>query len=59
MKDLLNGLKRRESYRPISPVCLEERSSLVFSPGGRDPYMLFDHHVRPGWEERHPGHPAP
>jgi carbamoyltransferase len=47
MKDRLNELKRRESYRPVAPVCLEHRAPEFFMPGVRDPYMLFEHHVRP------------
>lgn len=54
MLDLLNAVKRREPYRPVAPICLEERSSEVFDPGGTDPYMLFQHQVRPAWQERIP-----
>jgi len=54
MLDLLNKIKRREPYRPVSPICLEERASEIFDPGGSDPYMLFQHRIRPSWENRIP-----
>ncbi|MFG2883456.1 carbamoyltransferase N-terminal domain-containing protein [Streptomyces sp. NPDC048297] len=54
MKSRLNELKGRADYRPVAPMCLESRSAEVFSPGGRDPFMLFEHQLRPGWAERVP-----
>ncbi|MEO1624261.1 MAG: carbamoyltransferase N-terminal domain-containing protein, partial [Bacteroidota bacterium] len=54
MKDMLNHVKKRERYRPVSPICLEEPAREIFDPGVPDPYMLFDHFVRPGWEEKIP-----
>jgi carbamoyltransferase len=54
MKDRLNVLKDREGYRPVSPVCLEERAADIFDPGGPDPYMLFEHQVRSHWRQRIP-----
>jgi carbamoyltransferase len=54
MKSVLNTVKRREHYRPVSPVCLEDRAQEIFDPGTPDPYMLFDHQVRPGWLPRIP-----
>ncbi|MGH3774045.1 MAG: carbamoyltransferase N-terminal domain-containing protein [Pseudonocardiaceae bacterium] len=54
MKDLLNNIKDRESYRPVAPICLESRAPEIFSPGSPDPYMLFDHTVRASWAERIP-----
>ncbi|HEY5986129.1 MAG TPA: carbamoyltransferase N-terminal domain-containing protein [Streptosporangiaceae bacterium] len=54
MKDRLNQIKRRASYRPVAPVCLESRASEIFDPGGPDPYMLFEHRPRTGWAERIP-----
>jgi carbamoyltransferase len=54
MRDRLNGMKQREWYRPVAPICLEDRAPEVFYPGTRDPYMLFDHEVRPGWGGRVP-----
>ena len=53
-KTALNEAKGREDYRPVAPICLEERSAEIFQPGGRDPYMLFDHRVRPEWAQRIP-----
>jgi carbamoyltransferase len=54
MLDLLNKIKRREAYRPVAPVCLEESASEIFNPGGRDPFMLFQHRVRTAWQDRIP-----
>lgn len=54
MKDRLNDIKGRASYRPVAPVCLAARAAEVFDPGGSDPYMLFEHRLRPGWAERIP-----
>jgi carbamoyltransferase len=54
MKDILNQIKGRESYRPVAPMCLEEYSSDIFDPGGADPFMLFDHCIRPEWVDRIP-----
>jgi carbamoyltransferase len=38
----------------VAPICLEDRAPEIFSPGTRDPYMLFDHEVRSGWTQRIP-----
>jgi len=54
MKDILNQVKKREDYRPVSPICLEHRAGEIFDPGIRDPYMLFDHKLRKEWVERVP-----
>ncbi|MYW93115.1 carbamoyltransferase [Amycolatopsis rubida] len=54
MRDRLNEIKGRESYRPVAPICLEHRAPEVFDPGTRDPYMVFDHTIRPGWQDRVP-----
>lgn len=54
MKDHLNDVKQREPYRPVAPVCLAHRASEVFAPDTADPYMLFDHDVRPRWRDRVP-----
>jgi carbamoyltransferase len=43
MKSVLNRMKRREEFRPVSPICLEEEAPDWFSPGTPDPYMLFEH----------------
>ena len=54
MKDLLNDVKLREAYRPVSPICLEAHAAAIFEPGCADPYMLFDHSVRKEWVARIP-----
>ena len=54
MKRLLNDVKSREPYRPVAPICLEEHAPTVFDPGTPDPYMLFEHWVRPEWIDRVP-----
>ncbi|MDH6115454.1 carbamoyltransferase [Kitasatospora sp. MAP12-15] len=54
VKDRLNAIKDRASYRPVAPICLTSRAAEVFTPGGSDPYMLFEHRTRAGWTERIP-----
>lgn len=54
MKDILNTVKKRENYRPVAPMCLEEYASEVFNPGCKDPFMLFDHKVKDNWIDRIP-----
>lgn len=54
MKARLNAIKHRADYRPVAPICLEVRAPEVFTPGTPDPYMLFEHRMRPGWAERVP-----
>jgi carbamoyltransferase len=54
MKQRLNELKGREAYRPVAPICLESRAPEIFAPGTPDPYMLFDHQVRPEWASKIP-----
>ena len=54
MKELLNDLKGRDHYRPVAPICLASRAPEVFEPGTPDPYMLFEHRMRPGWADRVP-----
>jgi carbamoyltransferase len=54
MKDRLNAIKERANYRPVAPICLASRAEEVFTPGGSDPYMLFEHRLRPRWAERVP-----
>ena len=54
MKDILNDIKKREPYRPVSPICLVERAEEIFEPGTEDPYMLFDHRVRENWIDKIP-----
>ncbi|MBH5372223.1 nodulation protein NodU [Bradyrhizobium glycinis] len=54
MKDHLNNIKRREHFRPVAPICLEDRAPEIFSPGTPDPYMLFDHQTRTEWRDKVP-----
>ncbi|WP_024510039.1 nodulation protein NodU [Bradyrhizobium sp. ARR65] len=54
MKDHLNDIKKREYYRPVAPICLEDRAPDIFNPGTPDPYMLFDHQTRPEWRDKVP-----
>jgi hydroxymethyl cephem carbamoyltransferase len=41
MHDRLNKIKKRESYRPIAPICLEEDVAQHFDWQGDSPYMLY------------------
>ncbi|KRB78916.1 carbamoyltransferase N-terminal domain-containing protein [Noviherbaspirillum sp. Root189] len=54
MKTLLNRIKKREDFRPVAPICMEEHAPEIFSPGTHDPHMLFDHMVKPEWRSRIP-----
>ncbi len=54
MKDILNRIKIREDYRPVSPICIESKASGIFEPGLSDPYMLFDHLVKEEWLNKIP-----
>ncbi|MEN5196988.1 carbamoyltransferase N-terminal domain-containing protein [Sphingobacterium faecium] len=54
IKDILNEVKIREDYRPISPICKEDKAPEIFEPGTKDPYMLFDHFVKDRWIEKIP-----
>ncbi|WP_018240593.1 nodulation protein NodU [Ensifer sp. BR816] len=54
MKDFLNEVKFREHFRPVAPICLEDRAPDIFSPGTPDPYMLFDHQTRMEWQDKIP-----
>ncbi|GAA2635004.1 carbamoyltransferase N-terminal domain-containing protein [Actinomadura fulvescens] len=54
MKSRLNAIKKREHYRPVAPICLERYAPEVFDPGTPDPYMLFEHRVRPQWIDKVP-----
>ena len=42
----LNKIKRREQFRPIAPVCLEEDAATWFDCNGSSPFMLFTYRVR-------------
>ncbi|MCA8318571.1 carbamoyltransferase C-terminal domain-containing protein [Burkholderia cepacia] len=39
--DRLNAIKQRESFRPIAPMCLEERATEYFDLHGPSPHMLY------------------
>lgn len=54
MTRILNYIKIREYYRPVAPICLEEKAAEIFDPGCADPYMLFEHRVRNNWQKRIP-----
>lgn len=54
IKNILNTIKNREEYRPISPVCLEEKANKYFIPGTKSQYMLFDYKVRNFWLDKIP-----
>jgi len=41
MLERLNALKKRESYRPIAPICLEEDVGEHFEWSGPSPHMLY------------------
>lgn len=53
-KDKLNFIKIREYFRPVAPICLEHKASEVFDPGCPDPYMVFEHQVKPKWRKKIP-----
>lgn len=40
MLNRLNNIKKRESFRPIAPICLEEDMSTYFNTSQKSPYML-------------------
>ncbi|WP_424100579.1 carbamoyltransferase C-terminal domain-containing protein [Moorena producens] len=46
MRDRLNQIKKREGYRPIAPVCLEEDVSEHFNWSAPSPYMLYFQKLR-------------
>jgi hydroxymethyl cephem carbamoyltransferase len=46
MRDTLNRIKKRESYRPIAPCCRTEDLSELFDGEFADPYMLYFRRVR-------------
>ena len=54
MKDRLNEIKFREFYRPVAPVCLEEKAYEIFNPGTPDPFMLYEHTVVDKWRSKIP-----
>lgn len=45
-QDELNRIKKRERFRPVAPVCMEEEVSKHFEWSGPSPYMLYFQKVR-------------
>ncbi|MDX1670641.1 MAG: carbamoyltransferase C-terminal domain-containing protein, partial [Limnobacter sp.] len=45
-KDRLNAIKKREDFRPIAPICLEQDVSEHFEWEGQSPYMLNFQYVK-------------
>lgn len=45
-KKLNHAVKKRESFRPFAPACLEEDASLLFDIDVPSPYMLFTAKVK-------------
>lgn len=54
MKAMINRIKKREDYRPVAPICIEEDAPLYFEPGTRDRFMLFEHQVTEYGKEHAP-----
>lgn len=46
MLQRLNGIKKREGFRPIAPICLEEEVERLFEWKGASPHMLYFQRVR-------------
>jgi predicted NodU family carbamoyl transferase len=42
----MNTLKKRQSFRPVAPICLEEDVSNYFDWAGPSPYMLYFQQVK-------------
>lgn len=45
-RDRLNRIKKREAFRPVAPICLEEDFNEHFDHAGPSPYMLFFQNVK-------------
>ncbi|GAB3465106.1 carbamoyltransferase C-terminal domain-containing protein [Streptomonospora sediminis] len=53
--DRINGVKGRESFRPVAPVVPADRAGEIFRRGPLpSPYMLFVHDVKEAWRDRIP-----
>lgn len=51
MKEKLNVIKKRESFRPVAPICLSSDAVKYFELVTKDKYMLFDHKINKlGWD---------
>lgn len=49
---LSEEIKKREAYRPVAPLVLEEDMGNYFSSGPKSsPYMLFNYNVLPQWRK--------
>jgi predicted NodU family carbamoyl transferase len=46
VRDRLNTIKKREYFRPVAPVCLEETVAEHFDWHGPSPHMLYFQNVR-------------
>ncbi|ECC7365464.1 proline dehydrogenase, partial [Salmonella enterica] len=42
----LNKIKKREGFRPIAPICLEEEAERLFGCHTESPYMLYFYKVK-------------
>lgn len=49
MRNLLTGIRL-----PVAALCLADQAAEIFDPGFPDPYMTFQHRLRPEWEPRIP-----
>ncbi|WP_433635110.1 carbamoyltransferase N-terminal domain-containing protein [Nocardia sp. CA-120079] len=54
MRERLNGIKHRAAHRSVAAVCRAERAAEVFGAGAGDPYLTFEHRIRPQWADRIP-----
>jgi len=54
VKDLLNGYKQRQWWRPVAPIVLEEYTGEWFVTDRQSPFMLEAVQLRPGAPDRVP-----
>lgn len=54
MKNKLNKVKFRESFRPFAPAVTEEDVSIYFETNLSSPYMLITRNVRPKYQKVFP-----
>lgn len=52
VKDRLNGLKRREWFRPFGVAVLESRAAEIFQNLRKSPFMLEVDRLAPAWADR-------
>lgn len=50
-KEMLNHIKGRQSWRPVAPIVIGERSEEFFEGPRHSPYMNYVHLVRPQYRE--------